>query len=332
MNLQHLSSLTTPIGLYEHCEGTTPRVEHGYCTDDVARGLMLIERLPYKSQESSRLANIYLDFLAQAQSPDGEVRNRRTSSGMWVGQATTNDHWGRALWAWGTSLRRGRDSIRAAQSYEHFELSATRRSPYLRSMMFAALGASEVLEVLPGNPIAEGLLMAALERIPLSTRARWPWPEARLTYANAVIPEVMMLGGMYFNDTQLIKEGKQLLQWLVDLQSNAGRFSIIPHFGWSPGQPLPAYDQQPIEVAALVDACCTAYELTSDPMWREIALLGRSWFDGNNDQGIPMHDPASGAGFDALTNIGRNGNAGAESTISYLSVAARTENLLGVAA
>ena len=45
-----------------------------------------------------------------------------------------------------------------------------------------------------------------------------------------------------------------------------------------------------------------------------------------------MHDPATGAGFDALTNTGRNENAGAESTIAYLSVVNRTELLLGVAA
>ncbi len=332
MNLQHLTSLTTPIGLYEHCLGTNPRVQHGYCTDDVARGLMFIERLPHKSRESSRLADIYLDFLAGAQSPDGGVCNRRTADGLWDGQATVHDHWGRALWAWGTSLRQGRDSSRAAKSFGHFEISAKRRSPFLRSMMFAALGASEVLQVLPGNRTAENLLMAAIESIPLPTPGRWPWPEARLTYANAVIPEVMMLGGVYFNDPQLIRQGKQLLLWLIDLQSIAGRLSVIPHFGWSPGQPLPAYDQQPIEVAALVDACCTAYELTSDPMWREAALLGRSWFDGNNDQGIPMHDSVTGAGFDALTATGRNENAGAESTISYLSVASRTEILVGVAA
>jgi len=332
MNLQHLSSLTTPLGLYEHCLGTNPRVQHGYCTDDVARGLMVIERLPYKSIETSRLASIYLDFLAEAQSLDGAMHNRRSSIGMWVDQASVSDHWGRALWAWGTSLHYGRDSSRAARSFEHFETSARRRSPYLRSMMFAALGASEVLRVLPGNKMAENLLIAALETIPTSTSARWPWPEARLTYANAAIPEVMMLGGEYFNDANLIKQGKKLLHWLVDLQSIAGRFSIIPHFGWSYGQPLPGYDQQPIEVAALVDACCTAYELTSDQMWREMALIGRSWFDGNNDQGISMHDPATGAGFDALTGTGRNENAGAESTIAYLSVVNRTELLLGVAA
>ena len=141
-----------------------------------------------------------------------------------------------------------------------------------------------------------------------------------------------MVGGALFGDQDLVRRGKALLTWLLDVQTIAGRLSIIPHTGWSLGEPLPAFDQQPIEVAALVDACSTAYDLTSDRVWRDFAMLGRRWFDGHNDQGIAMRDAITGAGFDALTLDGRNENQGAESTLAQMSTFQRTTRLLQAAA
>jgi len=332
MNLQHLEVLTDDVGLFEHCLENQPRLEHGYCVDDVARALIFVERTGRMDATTQRLADVYAVFLGGAQAPDGQVVNRRSASGVWCGTATTEDHWGRAVWAWGTSVRWTRTPARAQESLERFERSAALRSPFLRSMMFAALGAAEVLEAIPGHVAATSLLRDALSRIPLSVRTRWPWPEDRLTYANAVIPEVMLLGGALLNDNAMVRRGKHLLTWLLDIQSVADRLSVIPHTGWSTGENLPGFDQQPIEVAALADACSTAFDLTSDHQWREYALLGRRWFDGHNDQGIPMGDAATGAGFDALTRDGRNANQGAESTLAYLGTQQRTERLLQVAA
>ncbi len=43
-SFDHLMAITNRFGTYEHAEGAVPRPEHGYCTDDVARVLVL--RLP----------------------------------------------------------------------------------------------------------------------------------------------------------------------------------------------------------------------------------------------------------------------------------------------
>ena len=43
---RHLHRLTDHIGLLEHAEGIVPRHEHGYCVDDVARGLVVVCREP----------------------------------------------------------------------------------------------------------------------------------------------------------------------------------------------------------------------------------------------------------------------------------------------
>lgn len=332
MNLQHLSSLTDDLGLYEHCLGSEPRKEHGYCVDDVARALIVLARDSMPSPSKQRMVDIYTAFLAEAQTPDGRVVNRRSISGEWNGAPSTADHWGRALWAWGTLVRASRDTAIAAEAYERFRISARRRSVYLRSMVFASLGASQILEVLPGNEAALAIIRDTVAMLPTIEAPRWAWPEPKLTYANGAIPEVMMVAGYHTNDVHLTRQGRHALEWLWHLQVSGGRLSVIPHRGWMPGDALPAFDQQPIEVAALVDACATAYDLTSDPVWLERIELGRRWFDGHNDQGIAMHDTNTGAGFDALTTDGRNDNRGAESTIAFLSVDQRASSALAHAA
>ena len=64
-------------------------------------------------------------------------------------------------------------------------------------MAFAALGAAELLAVDPTHRAARELLTDAADG---SARAdtddpAWPWPEPRLTYANAVLPEAMIAAG-----------------------------------------------------------------------------------------------------------------------------------------
>lgn len=45
--------------------------------------------------------------------------------------------------------------------------------------------------------------------------------------------------------------------------------AATPVGGWGPGGPGPAFDQQPIEGAALADACLRAFRLTGDHRWTD---------------------------------------------------------------
>ena len=54
------------------------------------------------------------------------------------------------------------------------------------------------------------------------------------------------------------------------------------------------FDQQPIEVAAMADACARAYAVTGDSTWRDgVELRSVGWFLGANDVGVPMCDPSA---------------------------------------
>ncbi|MGI9197195.1 MAG: glycosyltransferase [Candidatus Nanopelagicales bacterium] len=319
INFQHLIAISDERGVFEHCQGGQPRIEHGYCVDDVSRALIVLERVGSLPDELGSLADICLDFLLEAQTDDGQVVNRCDIRGVWFGEPEVRDHWGRALWAWGTSAARSDDVERATKSANAFIRSARQRSPFLRSMAFAALGAGEVLQVTPDFTVAASLLQDATRMVPPPKGTAWPWPEPRLTYANAVIPHMLILGGHFTGDDAVLHRGLDLLEWLVDLQVRDGHLSVIPTGGWAPPEPLPGFDQQPIEVSTLVDACIAAYDVTSDPAWMLAARQGALWFIGENDLGVWMHDPLSGGGFDGLKEDGFNGNRGAESTLAFLS-------------
>jgi hypothetical protein len=327
MNYDHLILLTDTRGVFEHCSGRRPRIEHGYCVDDVARALIVAERGIDDDPDLDEVARVCSRFLDEARSEDGTLRNRCATSGEWTGRFETGDHWGRALWAWGTLTAESTDGHRRERAEESWSSAAAQRSPYLRSMSFAALGAGEVLRVDPYDALSLRLLADVAAMIDESESTNWPWPERRLTYANAVIPHALLLAGHHLDLPVLFERALLMLTWLFQLQQRGEHLSLIPAGGWCPGDLLPDFDQQPIEVAHLAEAARCAHELTGDPRWLDVLASCATWFLGDNDTGIPMGDARDGAGFDGLTWAGRNPNAGAESTVAYLSVMQRARDL-----
>ena len=128
----------------------------------------------------------------------------------------------------------------------------------------------------------------------------WPWPEPRLAYANAVLPEAMIAAGTVLDRPALQRQGLDLLAWLLDHETVDGHLSVTPVGGGSDGDSRPAFDQQPIEVAALADACARAAAVDGDRRWIAGLTAAAAWFFGDNDGQRIMCDPATGGGFDGL--------------------------------
>jgi hypothetical protein len=228
----HLRRLTDAGGLYEHAEGTTPRREHGYCLDDVARALVVVCREP-GAPELDDLREQYLAFVLAAQEPDGSFHNRRDLDLNWPDTASVEDCWGRALWALGTAAARVpqlHDRALAA-----FDRGARLRSPHRRAMAFAALGAAEVLAVQPNHAEARALITAAAIAVggPTFDKA-WRWPEPRMSYANAVVPEALLAAGAALDSPALAADGLRLLGWLLDVQTRDGQLSGGDRAGFRP--------------------------------------------------------------------------------------------------
>ena len=324
----HLLRLTDDVGIFEHADGTTPRLEHGYCTDDNARLLVVACREPVPTTEVRRLARTALRFLADAQSVDGRCRNRLSADRRWLDRPGTDDCWGRSLWGLGTAAARDPSDAVRQEALARFEHGARQRSPWLRAMTFGGLGAAEVLSVHPAHQGARGFLRDAVARVAGPDQdTSQPWPEPRLAYANAAVAEVMIAAGDCLGRDDLTRRGLERLAWLLDEETEGGHLSVTPVGGRSPGDPRPAFDQQPIEVAALADACARAAIVSGDSRWALGVAAAVAWFTGNNDVGAVMWDPASGGGFDGLTPDGPNTNQGAESTLALVSTLQHARNL-----
>ncbi len=334
-NFAHLCRLSTAKGVFEHCEGVMPRPEHGYCTDDVARALVAVVREPLAAGPASRtmsaLARSYLGFLAEAHRGGGRFANRRHLGGRWLddevfaaaGDDPHADASGRALWALGEASVGLQDSTYRRAAGNLFDEACCFRSPWPRSTAFAVLGAGAVAAADPSHVGAAMLLADAAEQVAGWSlgiaSSDWPWPEPRLTYANALLPEMLLVLGRELRLGTFVDEGLRQLAWLVEVETAPGGWlSPTPVGGWGAGDPRPGFDQQPIEVATLADAAVTAWTLTRDPHWVDVVLRCSEWFLGNNDAATPMVDLRSGAGFDGLTSDGRNENCGAESTIAAI--------------
>jgi hypothetical protein len=331
----HIAAMTDERGTFEHADHASPRPSHGYCTDDMARLLVVATREPEPDAVVRGLARTSFRFLADAQGVTGTSRNRMTNRGRWRGRRGVDDCWGRSLWGFGTAAARGGEGWLRQAALASFERGTEQRSPWSRAMAFAVLGAAEIVVVNPEHRQAVALLDDAVTIIgSRQPRSAWPWPEPRLTYANAVLPDALMAIGAARNRPDLIDQGLSLLDWLIARQTNGERggcLSFVPVGGAGPADGAPAFDQQPIEAAALADACARAATITGESSWAGHLRRAVDWFLGDNDAGAPMIDHSTGGGYDGLSRSGPNLNEGAESTLAAISTLQHARHLVATA-
>lgn len=311
--LTHLARLTDRTGLFEHACGSEPRPEHGYCTDDAGRALALT--CDWDDPEAGRLAGVYLSFLRYMHVGAGRFALRMGHDPEVTGSGVSDDACGRAILGLGAAACAD-DRRVAEQAAELFVRCVTFRSPWLHAMAYAALGAAAALEADPDQIGAVRLLETAASMIRLATGRR-NWPEPRLRYANAVLPECLMVAGARLNHDAFQRTGIRLLEWLVNEETAPrGHFSFTPTSGTLGIRP--GFDQQPIEAGAMADAAARAFALTGDRNWAEVTVRAAEWFTGRNDLGVAMLDGRTGGCFDGLQAHGPNPNQGAESSIAML--------------
>jgi hypothetical protein len=327
LNYGHLVAMSDERGTFEHALFSEPRPEHGYCTDDMARVLVVATREQDQVVATRNLARLSLRFLEQALDSQGKTRNRMSRSGVWEDAPALDDCWGRTIWGLGTAASRSDDGETRLVSLQGLHRGMRQRSPWLRAMAFAALGAAELLSVRPDDMLVRSLLSdAADSMMGPSQHFGWPWPEPRLTYANATLPEAMIAAGATLERPVILRRGLDLLEWLLDRETRDGHLSVTPVGGSGPEDRSPGFDQQPIEVAALADACARAYAVDDNQRWRDGITAAANWFLGDNDAAAVMWDPATGGGFDGLERNGANRNQGTESTLAFLSTMQHARN------
>jgi len=106
----------------------------------------------------------------------------------------------------------------------------------------------------------------------------------------------------------LLQHGLDLLAWLLDHKTVDSHLSVTPAGGAGPGDIRPVFDQQPIEVAVLADACarrrlCSRASVDGDRRWIDGLGAAKAWFLGDNDGQHVMWDPDTAGGFGGFTPL-----------------------------
>jgi len=337
INLTHLYNLTDDTGVYQHAVFSTPDRFHGYCTDDNARALILAVMNWRLNHDRSifPLLQVTLAFLNHAIDPEtGRARNFLTFDRRWLEKpeqpGSSEDSHGRLLWALGYTIAFAPTEAILGLCLRLFKQATLPISSFSspRAWAFIILGCSAYLKRFGGDTdvrnIASRFSRRLLELFQNVASPQWPWCEEIVSYDNARLPHALILAGQYEEgkeNEQYLEYALTALKWLLNIQTNpsGGNLSIIGNQDWFVrGREQARFDQQPLDAAALVEACFQAFLTTGEDYWRQEMSRIFQWFQGHNDLNLPLIDYISGACFDGINPTGLNQNQGAESTLSYL--------------
>jgi len=301
IKLDYLRRMTDDTGMLQHAKYTVP---------------------------DRTLAAIYLGFLGDAfNAQTGRFRNFMSYDRRWLEETGSEDSHGRAVWGLGVAVALSREKgqvafavalfQRALKTVEHFT------SP--RAVAFAIIGIHAYLRRYSGDSRAKRMRKILSKRLMQQfvdvATDDWPWSENSLTYDNARLPQALLLSGRWLPDGEMLEMGLRALDWLKQIQTDeTGRhFAAIGNNGWLNRHGEKArFDQQPIEAAAMADACIEAFNCTRNEEWITYAYRCLNWYQGENDLGMPLCDYATGGCRDGLEAQGVNENQGAESTLCWL--------------
>jgi hypothetical protein len=286
--------------------------------DDNARALLLACALniPGEQRLSEVLTARFAAFVQHAWNPDtARFRNFMGFNRTWLEDKGSEDSHGRTLWALGEAARGDASPSRRRWATALFAQALTTaesfRSP--RAWAFTLLGLDAYCAAAPDDRHAKEVRHSLADRL-MSCLAfvetpDWVWFEGGLAYDNARLPQALMMTGMATQTPGYVDAGLRSLRWLMTQQTTpAGHFRPVgtASFGEQRQHPR-AFDQQPVEATATIDA-----------EWKAMAARAFAWFLGSNDLALPLVDLHTGSCRDGLHPDRANENRGGESVVCYL--------------
>jgi glycosyltransferase involved in cell wall biosynthesis len=326
--LDHIMRLTDDTGILQHANYIVPDRNYGYCTDDNARALIAVlmyQEVFSESKEITRLTYVYLSFLQDAFNEEtGRFRNFMDYTRVWTEKTGSEDSHGRAVWALGEAASMcDQEEIRAfSVSLFKKALPAVGELTSSRAWAFSLKGLYAYQKRYKGDSDVRRMMELLSEKLfalyRQNSQENWPWVADTVTYANAIIPQAMIISGQALHQEEMLHVGLESLAWLVRIQRDPrGWFVPVGNAGWfQRGGEQARFDQQPIEAYHMIEACHEAYLATMDTAWLDHGVLCMEWFFGRNDLNLSLYNHTTGGCCDGLRPDGVNGNQGAESTLA----------------
>ena len=238
----------------------------------------------------------------------------------WLEETGSEDSHGRTLWALAECARHDTDPSRRRWAAALFKtaLPVVKEFAFPRAWAFTLFGLDAYCRVVAGDLFAirlRGLLVDKLMSLLSAKQTKdWLWFEDVLTYDNARLPQALILTGLGTRTPRYVEAGRLSLRWLMSLQttpSGCFRPAGTKSFGRVRQAPE-GFDQQPVEAAATISACLSAWQADRGAEWRVGAMRAFDWFLGENDLQTTLIDPDTGSCLDGLHSDRPNENKGAE--------------------
>jgi hypothetical protein len=149
-------------------------------------------------------------------------------------------------------------------------------------------------------------------------RNDWHWFEPVLTYDNAIMPMALFNAYEITQDEEYLEIAFESMSFLESKVFVNDMLRPVGNQGWHrKGGPIAQFDQQGIDVMAMVLCYQQAFRITREQQYLDRMYKSYQWFLGANDLGLPLYDPSTGGCADGLHSEGVNLNQGAESTLAY---------------
>lgn len=331
INLAHIKRMTTNFGIIQFAEICEPDFSSGYTIDDNARALIAIAKHFELTGKFSDLPliTIYLNFILFCQQKDGLFLNYVTTDKQFFDKnkdENLEDANGRAIWALGEflSLKQFLDIKLQTQVEAAFQkaIPTIHRLQSPRAIAFCIKGLYYYYQFKKEETIL--LLITKLADNLVSkyrgvSNKDWQWFEEYLTYANALLPEAMLLAGEC-TKSELFKDvAHKTFEFLMNIIFNKDKISVISNNGWHyKGKDKNPFGEQPIEIAYTILALENFYKENFNKDFLNKMQISFNWFLGENHLNQIIYNPSTGGCYDGLEEHKVNLNQGAESTLSYL--------------
>jgi len=328
INLNHFMTLTDNFGMIQFAEYTQPDLSSGYSIDDNARA-MLVCCMHYntlgQNLKAADLLEKYLNIIKYVQQSDGKFYNyidehRKVDLERW-----SADTQGRVLWALGYLMNSQGIPAQIKEEAERLLLKGLNiidRIESPRAIAFLIIGLYFFNQAKPLTLNVEKIRKLAdyiVNCYRENSSREWPWFEKTITYSNSKLPEALFCAYLATKDKNYLEIARTTLDFLKVITFENGLFSPIGQDGWYTKNGRKAYfDQQPEEVASMVQTLILAYKITQQDLYLKDGITAFQWFLGRNCLNRMVYDEVTGGCHDGLGESSVNLNEGAESTLSYL--------------
>ena len=326
-DLTHVLRLTDKTGIVQHAKYGIPNLKEGYCLDDNARALLMMTMAyrQLKPPEALDLLPVYLSFVHYMQTDDGNFRNFLHFNKAYLDEVGSEDSYGRNIWALGYLIRYAPNN-----SYREFALELFRKSiplfeklKYIRGIANTIIGVCHYMKHFQTDEgmmdILNGLTETLMQTLKKQSGKDWYWFEEVMTYDNGILPLALLHSCEITGNNTVRDAGLKSMEFLKKKTFSKKYLTPVGNEGWlTKGGEMPLFDQQAIEVMAMVLLFEQAYQVTKDSQYVQLMFTSFMWFLGENELHIPLYDHETHGCCDGLQFDGINRNQGAESTLAYM--------------